>query len=377
MWKSLFGTAEFFNSFIENYFAQKALHVPFSRSSGDWPDVSWKDVNEAISRLELPHPHVTVWKAGGRFKPTRKNIHELLFMGGNLILRQAEQHIPQLGAFLARLGEEIGERIDCNLYSAHPHSRTSDRHFDVEDVLIFQFEGSKQWRIYPPSIPYPLFEHQSRLMDPPSDDQLYFEGEIRAGDLLYVPKGHWHEVVSTDKPSLHATVSVWFRNSMGLVEILKEIFEDNEIVRKPIYDPSKQACQTALDGLIVQLRKLASDDEAWTSSMNIYNSRRGLLQDKVNLPEPYCTPVSPVSPGLYRFTNNSIFVGAENGKIVIRTENTVYESASVEILEVLEIMRSSATFSAQSLCLGRSKESGSVIVALMNDFRRLGLIIPV
>jgi len=66
-------------------------------------------------------------------------------------------------------------------------------------MFILQIEGAKVWKIYNSS-PYPSLadEYQPLLNQPlPTPEQEIY---LRAGDLLYIPRGCVHEVLTTDAP---------------------------------------------------------------------------------------------------------------------------------------------------------------------------------
>ena len=72
-------------------------------------------------------------------------------------------------------------------------------------MFILQAEGSKVWRIYNSS-PYLALgeDDQPGIVEnlPAPEQELCLE----AGDLLYIPRGCMHEVLTADAPSLHISI---------------------------------------------------------------------------------------------------------------------------------------------------------------------------
>ena len=83
-------------------------------------------------------------------------------------------------------------------------------HWDDVDVFVFQTEGTKAWHLWPNHI-YPLPETYSHdlprasLPGPPTTVTL------RAGDVLYMPRGTIHEAAAQQAFSTHVTLSVYQR----------------------------------------------------------------------------------------------------------------------------------------------------------------------
>jgi hypothetical protein len=102
-------------------------------------------------------------------------------------------------------------------------------HFDDDDNIVVQVQGSRLWRVSrDPVIPsYPnVWNHDigMRLNEQNSDEWI-----LGPGDLLYIPRGHWHEGIS-----LEESISVTFGwDSLPAFEILAHI-----LVHKMVTQPS-------------------------------------------------------------------------------------------------------------------------------------------
>src|SRR5207248_11459317 len=67
--------------------------------------------------------------------------------------------------------------------------------------------GAKRWRLYGAAAALPLAGHPGF---PPGADPgpPAAEFELRAGDLLYIPRGFVHEAATSDSPSMHVTLGI-------------------------------------------------------------------------------------------------------------------------------------------------------------------------
>lgn len=78
-------------------------------------------------------------------------------------------------------------------------------HWDDHDVLILQLEGSKKWEVYETTNDHPL----NRKFDQPEDPtKLAWSGCLNKGDVLYIPRGAWHDVSGSGDCSLHVTIGI-------------------------------------------------------------------------------------------------------------------------------------------------------------------------
>jgi len=64
-------------------------------------------------------------------------------------------------------------------------------HWDDHDVLVVHLTGEKHWEVRGPSRIAPLYRDAERNVDPP--DGVVWSGTVRAGDVLHLPRGHWHQ----------------------------------------------------------------------------------------------------------------------------------------------------------------------------------------
>ncbi len=143
--------------------------------------------------------------------------------GSSLRIRGVQQFLPRLDLLMRDLEQFFGFPLNANLYYSPPGTAALNVHFDAHDALVLQLAGTKIWEVAPPDIsadsvllplesaPQPWFDRRdaaSRLFAGP---QAAFAAAARsyavgAGDVLYVPRGHWHRATATDAPSLHVTL---------------------------------------------------------------------------------------------------------------------------------------------------------------------------
>jgi len=104
--------------------------------------------------------------------------------------------------------------VGANCYYTPKGSAGFAPHFDDIDAFIVQTEGQKHWKVYAPFDSDELWplesSHNFSLEEMKTrEDNLVFDGVLKAGDILYLPRGFIHCAKTSSKhDSLHVTISV-------------------------------------------------------------------------------------------------------------------------------------------------------------------------
>ncbi|HYR27839.1 MAG TPA: cupin domain-containing protein, partial [Thermoanaerobaculia bacterium] len=165
-----------------------------------------------------------------RFRPNRRGsaipeivpeqFTKLLREGYTLILDAIEEMAPAIRELAVSLESLFHEVVQVNLYTAWRDLQGFDVHWDDHDVLILQVYGRKQWRVYRGGRENPLNRDVEPNTEPP--EELAWEGELRDGDVLYLPRGWWHEAAGCGEPTLHLTFGIPKRTGINLVQWLAD-----------------------------------------------------------------------------------------------------------------------------------------------------------
>jgi ribosomal protein L16 Arg81 hydroxylase len=104
-------------------------------------------------------------------------------------------------------------------------------HFDPEDLLILQIEGTKRWQVFGPVVPNPLRAMPKQTLENP---QPILDEVLEPGDLLFVPGGYWHHCESGLSTSVH--IGVFFFPATGwhaINDVIRPLISD-ELFRTPL-----------------------------------------------------------------------------------------------------------------------------------------------
>lgn len=214
--------------FFTRHWTQKALHVSARDPEKFKSLFSWKKLNYLLNYHGLHSPDLRFAPASNSFGESRdlRDWRDRLNQGATLIINSLDRHCPEVAEAIALVRDELGYRTQVNLYCSPPRQQGFNCHYDTHEVLVLQIEGEKQWFVYSETIPYPLSESRSRDRLPPESPP-YLECTLKAGDLLYIPRGHWHYALAGDRASLHLTVGIDCQTGLDWWEwIARELRED-------------------------------------------------------------------------------------------------------------------------------------------------------
>lgn len=250
-WNSLLAPVNA-TTFFHEYWEKQPLHLVRSEPSYYRDIFTLADVDAVIAftrpkfadaaafRGEKPQAKSFVqgWLAE---RPTQESanypgiadLQRVYAQGRTVVIMTMQQRWPSLAVLCRRLENVFRCPVHANLYLTPPGAQGFDVHFDTHEVFVLQLEGSKQWRLYPPTRRLPLVDERFQA----AREQLGPVREIplQAGDLLYLPRGHVHEAFTSDCASMHLTIGVnVFRWSDLLHEALDAATRRDERLREAV-----------------------------------------------------------------------------------------------------------------------------------------------
>ncbi len=201
--------------FSAEYYSKKPLHIKDSPLKFEGL-FGWESLNRILNSSPVPHPTMKMVLAG---KPVltegAEDIVDATRNGASLVLEEIHKYDLNVGKLAAGLATNIGEPVRVNLYLSQPGRQGYNRHYDTHDVFILQIAGYKGWQVYDFTVKFPLFKQKDHHSNP--SDELRLECTLGPGDVLYVPRGHWHEATAQLEPSMHLTVGLYARTGIDFL----------------------------------------------------------------------------------------------------------------------------------------------------------------
>lgn len=287
--------------------------------SSIWSEKTTKLVlhGRSIAAEEYCHP-VTDRNGYTSLQPYKRRIQENLAQGATLVLELAERLSPGLSEIADAFQVALGAPVACNIYCSWEGHRGFPAHFDTMDVFALQIEGRKTWRLYngkfdnpieQAGYQYPSFsrEHHNR-----SKGQVVKEVLMTPGDILYVPRGQYHDALATDGASLHLSFGVTEATGQDVIRILLNSIVSDSLFRAtlPHFDDI-ESHQRHLSKLADRLGKALRDTEA-SKVVRDYQRKRALRDFHCHYELP-----GHDSRTIYRSCNKGIYSESKENQLTI------------------------------------------------------------
>ena len=196
---------------------------------------SWADLNQLLFLIEpsealfklfagdgvvpLEHYSEEVVELGLQRRRLHKERFSRLMAGGaTLVLNRLELSSPQARRLADAVGRYTGQTTNGgNAYLSFGGRGSFGRHWDVHDVFAMQFIGRKRWQLFAPTFPLPLVHHTYSFVGHQCPATPALDCVLEPGDLLYIPRGWWHNVVPLQEASFHLSVGVFVPSVLDYV----------------------------------------------------------------------------------------------------------------------------------------------------------------
>ncbi|HEX4304065.1 MAG TPA: cupin domain-containing protein [Rhizomicrobium sp.] len=214
----------------------------------DWPAmralIESSPLSPDVLRMTQGTRHVEpdTYASDGKVDPAK--LDALLDAGVGIIVSGLETRLRGLIALTGDVHVKLGDRLAAYAIVSTGPGGALMQHYDSEDILVLQLEGSKRWQVHAPTVANPVKGLELAL--PPTSAPL-FDGTIEQGDILFVPAGHWHRCENGEGRSLHLAIGfepfTGWNAAMRLVEQLQ--FDAD--FRAPLSRCETQADRDALE----------------------------------------------------------------------------------------------------------------------------------
>jgi ribosomal protein L16 Arg81 hydroxylase len=246
-------------------------------------------------------------------------MYESLRHGSTLVVDAVNEVDPAV----ADLSEEMAAVLSATrattvLFASFGHIPGFSVHWDSRDVYALQVEGHKYWRVYGPSRVAPLDRGDMRRPGSGVPGPLFWEGMLHKGDLLYVPRGWWHDVTAGDSPALHLNLGFSPVTALELLSWFTEIMEDSGIMRADI---PRFGSAEELEEYECAIKDEISSRLAEVKLADFFASIRASDRGQVHVTLPAGVDGQEFLPEpgqLVRLTSRMTELGIHNGQCVLR-----------------------------------------------------------
>jgi bifunctional lysine-specific demethylase and histidyl-hydroxylase MINA len=248
--------------FLSSILGKKPIHIPGNPDKFTFA-MSWDLMNAVLNQsgiwttqtLQLVLDKVVLrpdlygiegtGRDGGRSQSVDFNkVRALIRQGASLVLNEIETLTPGMKRIAEILGRTPGGKVQANLYCSWQKHQAFDVHYDTHDVFAMQVSGEKAWRIYQrhfkDPINHPAFKMRDTAFHHANKGPLLMEFTMRPGDLVYIPRGFYHEALAESDSTVHMSFSIV---SMIGLDVLTMLFEHgvmDEAFRQSVPQPDER-----------------------------------------------------------------------------------------------------------------------------------------
>jgi ribosomal protein L16 Arg81 hydroxylase len=229
--------------FMSDFYGHKPLHVPSSAECPRAAMISWTRMNDLLSlrshwteaniklimnsRPVSPEHYIReVDTLGGTVRRADlAKVDLFMAMGASLVANSVEDVSPEVRAVISSLGDQFSARAGANIYCSFKDVQAFASHCDLHEVFAVQCEGEKVWNIYENRAAAPveaLTGADAQAIIDRAKGRILHQVRMRPGDLLYIPRGYYHDALASSGASLHVTFSVTPLNGRILFRLLEE-----------------------------------------------------------------------------------------------------------------------------------------------------------
>ena len=153
-------------------------------------------------------------------------VHVFLRIGASLVANSLEDVDPGIRQIVAMLGDQFAATTGANAYCSFKDVQAFNSHCDLHEVFAVHLEGEKVWRIYENRAEAPVEplegDDAQHIIDR-AKGQVMMTAHMRPGDLLYIPRGYFHDALASSDASLHLTFAVAPLYGRYLFRLLEEL----------------------------------------------------------------------------------------------------------------------------------------------------------
>ncbi|WP_407502368.1 JmjC domain-containing protein [Acinetobacter baumannii] len=236
-------------------------------------DFSWKDVNELYSRGDISHRDFKIMN--GYEVPKKEYVESYDFLGvteyrcitsvlyeylrnGATLVRNRIKNEPFVDQISKQIANFAEARTLTGSYAAFSSKSSYKSHWDTRDVYAVQLLGRKRWVLKKPNFEFPLYMQQTKnFPDIKEPEEIYMDVILEVGDILYIPRGWWHDPLPLDQETFHLAVATfpptgfeymcWLQNVMPSILDCRKNFSNFENDIEMINDLSYQFSEIIKD----------------------------------------------------------------------------------------------------------------------------------
>jgi ribosomal protein L16 Arg81 hydroxylase len=277
--------------FFAEYHDKKPLHIPAPAPDKLDDVMTWETLSAILNmtaiwspsnlRLFLDTEAIPVEKycrpAIDRnhqqtMQPDSERVISWLQRGASIVANDIDTLTPGLAAATNALEARLGAKVQSNLYCSWETHQAFPTHFDTHEVFALHVAGEKVWNIYEGRLENPIANDAYKNVDDAFNEKnrgaLKEAITLRPGDVLYIPRGQYHDALASSEGCIHLSLGVTHVIGIDVMTLLFEHALADPAIRSniPLIGSGDAARKAWVDNLVDQVAKIGKS-EAFQSSI--------------------------------------------------------------------------------------------------------------
>ncbi|MEM7022532.1 MAG: cupin domain-containing protein [Pseudomonadota bacterium] len=227
---------------------------------------------------------------GTVMRPEPEKVKEYLRRGATLVANDIDHLSAGLTSFSHAMEQGLSGMVQGNLYLSSRRRPGFAAHFDSHDVFAVHVEGTKTWHIYEgrvmDPIAHPVFKSYGRDHHEKAKGKLLMDVQMEPGDLLYLPRGQYHDAIADEGGAVHIAFGVTYTIGLDIVSMLYErmIYEQEFRANLPPLEAGEEALVERLRQLSEGIAKVMVEPKTIEQVQKLQRSQN-YPRNAYNLPE--------------------------------------------------------------------------------------------
>ncbi|GAB4376973.1 MAG: hypothetical protein Kow00114_41030 [Kiloniellaceae bacterium] len=320
---------------------------------------------------------------GTALRPDPDLVQRWIGKGASVVLNDIDALSPGVRQLANELQEATGGRSQANVYFSMSQHQAFGPHCDVHEVFAVHCNGEKVWNIYENREDTPINHPNFQFGDAERERRAGKVAEqvlMQPGDLLYIPRGLYHDALASANGALHIAFGVTLPKPLDLLGIIWEAAVLDPEMRA---DLPVKADAAALGKLLKKMgRKVeailagkaaeeaaAKAVDAWPYEFKSYD-----LESQVKVP---CSPAPQAAQsagkgGNYR-VSKQVRVVQQNGRALL-TDGKQHVEVPKAVARQVSFIMSRDTVSATSLKQQFPEMTEAAVAELIENMKAMRAI---
>lgn len=247
-----------------------------------WTETSLKLVLDSAPVPPAAYSVKAVSRDGAQvLQPVAAKVQDWVRRGASVVMNDVDSLTPGLAAVSDALEGAGFGKAQANVYISWQSHKAFHSHYDTHDVWAVQVEGEKTWNIWDGRaewpIPHPAFRGQKQDHHDQAKGALRGQVTLRRGDVLYLPRGWYHDALAEAPNSVHVAYGVHAPLGMDLLNVLVERALYDAEFRKPL--PRQDGSAAATEALAARAALLGDRLAALARDAKVQDVLCGFVRD--------------------------------------------------------------------------------------------------